>query len=48
MSHMLVQKALFHLIDGLLGVVGGLFEPGPGAYSQDYVVALAVRAIQHW
>ena len=41
MSHILVQKALFELINGLFGLVRGLFEAGPGAHGPGNVVALA-------
>ena len=41
MAHVRIQKSLFELIDRLLGLVGGLFEAGPGPYGQGNVVALA-------
>ncbi len=41
MAHIGIQKALFKLIDGLLGLIGGLFEAGPGPHGQGDVVALA-------
>ena len=41
MSHILVQKALFQLINRLFRLVGSLFEAGPGAHGQGNMVALA-------
>ena len=41
MSRILLQKAVFRLVYGLFGLVGGLFETSPGAHGQGNVVALA-------
>ena len=41
MSHILIQKRLFELVYRLLGLVGGLFKPGPGPHGEGNVVALA-------
>ena len=41
MSHIRIQKSLFKLIDELVGVVSGLFGPGPSAHGQGDVVARA-------
>ena len=41
MSHILVQKAFFQLINRLFRLVGSLFEASPGAHGQGNMVALA-------
>ena len=41
MLHILIQKRFFELIYRLLGLIGGLFKPGPGPHGQGDVVALA-------
>ena len=41
MSHERIQRALFKLVNRLLGLSGGLFEAGPGPHGQGDVVALA-------
>ena len=41
MSHILIQERLFKLIYRLLGLIGGLFKPGPSLHGKGDVVALA-------
>ena len=41
MSHVRIQEPLFELIHCFLGLVGSLFEAGPGPHGQGDVVALA-------
>ena len=41
MPHVRIQKPFFELVNRFLGLVGGLFEAGPGPHGQGNVVALA-------
>ncbi len=41
MPHIGIQKPLFELIHCFLGLIGRLFEAGPGPHGQGNVIALA-------